>query len=409
MIGSILINAYAVSPNWGSEQGVGWNWVINIAKYCNVHVITEGEWRDDIEKALSLLEQKNNIHFYYLPVSERVRRMCWNQGDWRFYFHYHRWQIAALKLARKICCDNKIDIIHQLNMVGFREPGLLWKIKNIPFVLGPIAGRNYVDIRYFSSRSRYKYFLKNILNYIQFNFSPRVILAFKKASAVITPMKDMAEDILTKYNCPVYLIPETGLDFQIFTPTPRNDGYLNLLWVGRFVESKQLALALSAIAHLKNKEKVRFHIIGFGMNNEDAYYRTIADRLGISEYCIWMGKLENNDTKLIMRQMDAFFFTSIDEVTSTVVPEAIQAGLPIICHDICGFGPIVNEKIGWTIPLESPKQSIEGFASIIDSLCENPQILKKNIDDFNNVARKLTYQSHAAEVINIYKELIVNR
>ena len=28
---NILINAYAVAPNWGSEQGVGWNWIINIA------------------------------------------------------------------------------------------------------------------------------------------------------------------------------------------------------------------------------------------------------------------------------------------------------------------------------------------------------------------------------------------
>ena len=49
---NVLINAYAVAPNWGSEQGLGWNWVINLAKYCNVHVITEGEWRKEIEEAV---------------------------------------------------------------------------------------------------------------------------------------------------------------------------------------------------------------------------------------------------------------------------------------------------------------------------------------------------------------------
>lgn len=88
---NILINAYAVAPNWGSEQGMGWNWIINIAKYCKCYVITEGEWRKEIEEALLELPQKDNIKFYYNPVSEKVRKMCWNQGDWRFYYYYHKW------------------------------------------------------------------------------------------------------------------------------------------------------------------------------------------------------------------------------------------------------------------------------------------------------------------------------
>ena len=45
---NILANVYAICPNWGSEQGMGWNWVINLAKYCHLDVITEGEWREEI-------------------------------------------------------------------------------------------------------------------------------------------------------------------------------------------------------------------------------------------------------------------------------------------------------------------------------------------------------------------------
>ena len=29
---NVLVNAYAVNPYWGSEQGMGWNWVVNIAR-----------------------------------------------------------------------------------------------------------------------------------------------------------------------------------------------------------------------------------------------------------------------------------------------------------------------------------------------------------------------------------------
>ena len=39
----ILINAYACSPNWGSEPGMAWNWITNIAKHCKCFVITESE------------------------------------------------------------------------------------------------------------------------------------------------------------------------------------------------------------------------------------------------------------------------------------------------------------------------------------------------------------------------------
>ena len=55
---NVLVNAYAVNPYWGSEQGMGWNWVVNIARYCNVYVITEGEFRDNIEEAMMSLSQK---------------------------------------------------------------------------------------------------------------------------------------------------------------------------------------------------------------------------------------------------------------------------------------------------------------------------------------------------------------
>lgn len=62
---NVLINAYAVRPNWGSEPGLGWNWIVNLAQYCNVFVITEGEWEEEINDALNNIPWKSNIHFYY--------------------------------------------------------------------------------------------------------------------------------------------------------------------------------------------------------------------------------------------------------------------------------------------------------------------------------------------------------
>lgn len=51
----ILINAYACSPNMGSEPGMAWNWVSNLAKFCELYVITEGEFWEKIEEVVPKL------------------------------------------------------------------------------------------------------------------------------------------------------------------------------------------------------------------------------------------------------------------------------------------------------------------------------------------------------------------
>ena len=131
---NVLINAYAVSPNWGSEPGLGWNWVTNLAKYCNVYVITEGEWKQEIEAAVEKLPQKTISIFITTHSLTELEKMCWNQEDWRFYKYYRQWQEKTLTIAKEIIANNQIDVIHQLNMIGFREPGSLWKINGIPFI-----------------------------------------------------------------------------------------------------------------------------------------------------------------------------------------------------------------------------------------------------------------------------------
>jgi glycosyltransferase involved in cell wall biosynthesis len=105
---SILINAYACSPNMGSEPGMAWNWCTNLAKYCELHIITEGEFRDKIEAVLPTLPQGKNMHFHYNPVSDEIRKMCWNQGDWRFYKYYKEWQWKTYEIAKEIMQQSDI-------------------------------------------------------------------------------------------------------------------------------------------------------------------------------------------------------------------------------------------------------------------------------------------------------------
>ena len=403
----ILVNAYAVSPGKGSEPGMGWNWCIHMALSHELFVITEGEFRDRIEAALPSLPQAGNLHFYYLPVSERIRKMCWNQGDWRFYWHYRKWQKRALALAREICRNESIDIIHQLNMVGFREPGLLWKIPQVRYIWGPIGGMSQNPIAFFRGdpgAGLLKMRIKNVLNYLQMNLSPKVHRAVARASSVLCATED-ERTVLRKRHPDKHLvvIPETGLDQDELLPrTPLADGRFHILWAGRFIPGKKLDLALRVLARLPQPDIV-LDVLGSGKAEENEAYRALAGKLGVSDRVVWHGDVPHSEAIRWMCSSDLFFFTSVHEVTSTVIMEAISAGLPIVCFDICGFGPLVDDRIGRKAPCIDPGQAERDFAAIISHLYANPGELASMSTGGRENLRRLTWDYKMEQLTKIYE------
>jgi len=49
----VLVSAYACEPHKGSEPGVGWNWVKQIARFHEVWVITRANNKEKIEEELN--------------------------------------------------------------------------------------------------------------------------------------------------------------------------------------------------------------------------------------------------------------------------------------------------------------------------------------------------------------------
>ena len=121
---------------------------------------------------------------------------------------------------------------------------------------------------------------------------------------------------------------------------------------------------------------MEFHIVGKGFTDlETERFHQIAESLGVQGVCHWYGQIPNQDVLKLMAECDVFFFTSIFEATSTVILEAIQNNLPIVCFDRCGFGPIVDKKIGIKIPCKTPKQAVRDFSASLRYLYENRSLL----------------------------------
>jgi hypothetical protein len=178
----IFVSAYACSPFRGSEPGVGWGYILELSKFHELWVVVEQEkFRNDIERyILENPDFSQSVHFFF--ISKRRNRLLRKIWPPSYYWFYRDWHKKTFELAKSLHQKHGFDVVHQLTMVGFREPGYLWKL-GIPFVWGPIGGMGQFPWRFLKSVGLYGalYYLGyNIYNAFQtrFLFRPRCAARF---------------------------------------------------------------------------------------------------------------------------------------------------------------------------------------------------------------------------------------
>lgn len=408
----VLINAYACSPGMGSEPGMAWNWVKNLAKFCELYIITEGEFREKIEAVVPTLEQGANMHFYYNPVSDKIRKMCWNQGDWRFYKYYRQWQWKTYHMAKDIWGKERIDVLHQLNMIGFREPGYLWKLSKengVPFVWGPIGGLKQFPTAYLKGAGlKMQLFmrLKNFLNIWQLKHEKRVDEALKTAKLLISSIPDSYRALKKYKGLESIVIPETGCFLSDDISTARFDNEeFHIMWVGKFDFRKQLPLALQAVALAKNP-KLKLDVYGSGSVGQVEMAKRMGEELEISQQVIWHGNQKNDVIMEAMRKAQLFFFTSVNEDTSTVVLEAVSNRLPVVCFNACGMSAVIDDSVGRKIALSHPSQSAHDFARILNKLEGNRSLLRQLSENCKQRQMEFSWEVKARKIVEEYERIV---
>ena len=253
------------------------------------------------------------------------------------------------------------------------------------------------------------YSLKNTLNLLQLIFHPRVRKMVKYSDKLIAATPEMKNGLDAFYKADIIHINETGCviksDETSIVKTFSKDCF-KALWVGRFMYTKQLEIALKVMGKLTGLKNIEFHIVGKGFTDEETQsMRVKAVEYGAESICHWHGQIPNSEVHKLMQESDIFFFTSIFEATSTVILEAIQNGLPIVCFDRCGFGPIVDEKIGIKIPCKSPKQAVKDFASAIKYLYHHREVLPEMSANCKSKRMELSWDNKMTRLMSFYQKL----
>lgn len=383
----VLISALAVSPVRGSEAGIGWNIGSRVAKYHDVTLMcipgTHDPHREEIEAHLRQHPVPGLTMLYIepTPLYRFLDRKSSSLLRPFFYFGYASWQRAAYREVQRLHADKPFELTHHLNILGYREPGYLWKLP-IPFFWGPVAGASNMPWRFFSMlswRDRLAYGLRNVANEIQKRLSRRPRKAARAAAHIWAIGEDNRRMFVDVMNVPAECLCEAGgkprphlASIKTYRPGAEP---LRLTFAGYHIGRKAVPLILHAMARIGSEFPVHFTCLGSGPEKEK--WQALAQRLGISDKVNWIDELPQAEAHAEMTKAHVFAFPSLQEASSTVTLEALSLGLPVICHDACGMGFIVTSDCGIKIPMRSPEQSIDGYANAVRHLHQNPAELTR--------------------------------
>ena len=132
---NILVLAYTVSPIRGSEYSVGWNYIREMSLAHNLFVLygCAGQHMGNIDEVI-FNDECAIKNVTWIPILPNFLAKLLNFPNRRgyfiysFYAAYNIWHRQVYRVAKNIVEDRRIDLIHYLCPIGYREPGYLWKI-----------------------------------------------------------------------------------------------------------------------------------------------------------------------------------------------------------------------------------------------------------------------------------------
>lgn len=144
---NILVLAYLLSPSKGSEYSVAWNYVTHMSKKNNLTVLygASGNQMGDCDEMEDYIKQNSIPNVCFIPIypNKLANMLNWPNRHhilvYTFYYAYRVWHMQVYKVVRELMKTKHFDLIHYVGMIGYREPGYLWKLK-LPYVWGPVGG-----------------------------------------------------------------------------------------------------------------------------------------------------------------------------------------------------------------------------------------------------------------------------
>ena len=404
---TILATCYAVNPFKGSEDGMGWNFVYQIARFNKVIAITRENNREAIEKFMAENPDDvyNNITYLYFDLPYWMR--FWKKGSRGAMLYYTLWQRGIVSFIKKQ--NLNFDIAHNVNFHNDWTPSYLWKLEK-PMVWGPIGHHPIIPAQYLKPYS-VKYYLKDRATWLVkkafWNCSFSLKKTVKKADHIFC-MNSGVEKMLNLKNKSFSIQPSVATeDFSSNIVYKKKN--FHLISVGRFVPLKGFDLTLlSFIKFLENlseteKENCKLTLVGTGPEKD--FYKKIIAENKVENYVEIIEWIDRKELMKLYEKSSVFLFPS-HEGAGMVVAEAMSFGLPVICLKNEGPGEFINSDCGFAVSQLDYKNTILELKEALRILHSDKDLLHKmSIEARKHFQENFTWNSRGEHLNNIYNQL----
>ena len=412
----ILLGAFSISPFLGSEPGLGWRVASGLSRHHDVTVLCgDLHLHGPMEQGLGRLREYiqtqglQRLTLEYVPPPRLARALHFLHplpGLWPLYYlAYRQWQKAAERVASRLHRNRPFQLVHQLNLIGYREPGFLWRM-GTPFFWGPISGSATIPAPFFREMKglqKWRWMSRNFLNPWQSRGSRRCRAVARVAKKVWAVSRE-DQRMVQLWGAEADLMPEVGADldgtFRI-RPFP---GTLQLVWSGRCDAGKALPILFHALRLVEGRNpSLKFSVDVLGDGPEKERWFRECRQINLRTPVRWLGMLPRDEALAVMRQKDVLILTSLKEATASVTLEALSMGMPVICHDACGMAVAVTPDCGIKVPMIDPATSAKGFAEALVRLASDPGLLPALSAGAGQRGLELSWENKISQILAAYQ------
>ena len=329
----IFISAYACEPEKGSEPGIGWNVVNELAKYHEVHVLTRANNQDVIEEFYRKNPEKPQPVFHYYDVPKYLS--FWKKKRRGYHLYYYLWQYGAYFKYRNFVNNSGFDIVQHLTFANFAMPSLFMLCKPVT-VWGPI-GSIPIPQAVFKAlpfKIRLKETLRKYFMSFLCRFEIMRFLTPRKADFIMESGVAPGESVFpAAWQKKIIRHPQTGINTSEpeygVTRQRVPDGKVRLLICSEFLHWKGVRFSAELFAKIARRcPETELYIYGSGPEKQQM--EKIFLKNGVQERVVWKGFVAKRDMIQALFDADILLYPSYHHGLATVILQAMYAKLPIV-------------------------------------------------------------------------------
>ena len=403
---TIVATCYAVNPYKGSEDGMGWNFVNQIARYNKVIAITRENNQPAIEKYMK--EHPNeiyqNITFLYFDLPYWMR--FWKKGGRGAMLYYYMWQRGIVPFIKKQ--KIKFDIAHNVNFHNDWTPSFLYKLEK-PMVWGPIGHHPIIPGQYLKPYS-IKYLLVDRATWLVKQLFWKLSFSLKRTVRKADHILCMNTGVPAMLNLKkTFTIQPSVATEDFFEGSITKKEGFKIISVGRFVPLKGFDLTLHSFIKflyslsISERENCKLTLVGTGPEKE--FYQKIIAENKVEAYVEIIEWIDRKELMKLYEKASVFLFPS-HEGAGMVVAEAMSFGLPVICLNNEGPGEFINTNCGFAVPQLDYNNTVSELKESLQKLYfDKDLLLKMSFGARKQFEEKFTWDSRGEHLNTIYKTL----